>query len=157
MNSKRPMLELENRLSLDTRIKGYLLTLSYEGEIARLRRELEARGGSAAVIAGPGPVPGGPGPSGTSPSRGDPDRPAYPRPEIPGGLPGGPPPLNGDLARGEWTFLVLPHSSLQPDHPTLLQFPDPYHLKDKQEIDLLLLPLLHPYCQTSTQTMYLAS
>ncbi|KAK1926929.1 putative general transcriptional repressor [Papiliotrema laurentii] len=66
----------------------------YDAEIARLRRELEARGGSAAVVAGPGPNAG-------SPPRGglDPDRPAYPRPELPGGLPGGPPPLNGDAAR----------------------------------------------------------
>ena len=75
----------------------------YDAEIARLRRELEARGGSAAVIAGPGPVPGV-GASSPQPllrSGLEPDRPAYPRPELPGALPGGPPPLNGDVSRGE--------------------------------------------------------
>ena len=62
---------------------------SYESEIARLRRELEARGGSAAAIAGPGPA---------SP-RGDPERSSFPRPDLPTSLPGGPP-LNGDAPRG---------------------------------------------------------
>ncbi|ORX38718.1 WD40-repeat-containing domain protein [Kockovaella imperatae] len=65
----------------------------YEAEIARLKRELEARGGSAAAIAGPG-----------SPSRlGESDRPSYPRPELPGSLAGGgPPPLNGESGRSPY-------------------------------------------------------
>lgn len=64
----------------------------YESEIARLRRELEARGGSAAAIAGPGPA---------SP-RGDSERSSFPRPDLPTSLPVGPP-LNGDSTRGELT------------------------------------------------------
>lgn len=73
-----------------------------------MKRELEARGGSAAAIAGPG-----------SPSRlGESDRPSYPRPELPGGLSaGGPPPLNGESGESPESYRAYLASGRSPYPP----------------------------------------